>query len=417
MRARQTHAPARGALIIGGDYRGLGLVRGLGRRGIPVWVLADDHRVAAVSRYARRVLTWPAGAESDQVAFLRRLATEHGLEGWTVFPTGDETAALLSRNLAALSEHYRLSVSPWEAMRWAYDKRLTHQLAAEVGVDVPRTYYPTRREQVAFVDYRFPVILKPAVKRQSNEFTRSKAWRVDGPVQLLERYDAACGLIDPELVMVQELIPGDGDTQFSYGALCDEGRPLAWLTARRIRQYPMDFGRFSTFVETVEAPQVESLARRLLAARPFSGLVEVEFKFDRRDNRYKLLDLNPRVWGWHTLARRAGIDFPYLAWRLANGEPIPDLLARPGARWVRFLPDLLVAVREIVAGRERFDSYLSAFRGPLEFAIFAADDPLPALCEIPLQMGRLGKRSASSLNLPAAESLTAQQPNRGVRDA
>src|SRR5919109_2550401 len=48
-----------GALVIGGDYRALGVVRSLGRRGIPVWVVTNEHRVATASRYALRCFHWP----------------------------------------------------------------------------------------------------------------------------------------------------------------------------------------------------------------------------------------------------------------------------------------------------------------------------------------------------------------------
>src|SRR5438094_6366390 len=42
-RARSKVSEAcQGALVIGGDYRGLGIVRSLGRRKIPVWVLKHD---------------------------------------------------------------------------------------------------------------------------------------------------------------------------------------------------------------------------------------------------------------------------------------------------------------------------------------------------------------------------------------
>ena len=45
-------APA-GALILGADYRALGVARSLGRRGVPVWVIRDgDDALAARSRYA-----------------------------------------------------------------------------------------------------------------------------------------------------------------------------------------------------------------------------------------------------------------------------------------------------------------------------------------------------------------------------
>src|SRR5947207_2014310 len=60
-----------GALVTGADYRGLGVVRSLGRRGIPVWVLKrSGHRLAAASRFACRSLIWPTGDEPSRVEFL-----------------------------------------------------------------------------------------------------------------------------------------------------------------------------------------------------------------------------------------------------------------------------------------------------------------------------------------------------------
>ena len=41
-----SHRPA-GALILGSDYKALGIVRSLGRHGIPVWVLRDEHLIAS----------------------------------------------------------------------------------------------------------------------------------------------------------------------------------------------------------------------------------------------------------------------------------------------------------------------------------------------------------------------------------
>ena len=406
---------SKGALVIGGDYRGLGVVRSLGRRGIPVWVLTDEHRVAATSRYALHSLTWPGESESERLSFLLKLATRHHLAGWTIFPTGDETVALLARHAETLSENFISLVPPWDVTRWAYDKQLTHQLAAEVGVDFPRTYYPHSREDVATLDCAFPVILKPAVKHRMNDFTRAKAWQVNNLDQLVDRYNLACQLVDPESVMVQEIIPGGGDSQVSYVALANGGMPLAEMTAKRVRQYPMDFGRFSTLVETAELPEVKELARRLIAACQYTGLIEVEFKYDGRDGRYKLLDLNPRVWGWHTLAQRAGIDFPYFAWKLAHGETIPNVNARSHTRWIRFLPDAVVAAHEILGGRLSLNAYRQSLSGPLEFAIFAVDDPRPALFDLPFQIVRFGKHVINPRGIP--NGFPEPSPDRGVRGA
>jgi predicted ATP-grasp superfamily ATP-dependent carboligase len=129
----------------------------------------------------------------------------------------------------------------------------------------------------------------------------------------------------------------------------------------------------------------------LLAATKYRGLVEVEFKYDARDGNYYLLDVNPRVWGWHTLAIRAGVDFPYLAWKYARGEPVDHARGAPGIHWVRFSTDSFAVVLGFLTGELTFSEYLRSMRGPSERAIMSFDDPLPALFEVPL-LARLAIR-------------------------
>lgn len=128
----------------------------------------------------------------------------------------------------------------WRAVSKAYSKRLTHALAERIGVAYPWTRYPRDLTEVATLDCCFPVILKPDVKPQENRFTRAKAWRVDDRASLVDTWRTAAALVGSEAVMVQELIPGGGESQYSFAALCREGEPVAWLTSRRVRQYPRD---------------------------------------------------------------------------------------------------------------------------------------------------------------------------------
>ena len=386
-----------GALVTGADYRGLGIVRSLGRRGIPVWVMKQDGlMLGAASRYASRSLSSPSSDDGRKLLdFLVDLAVKEGVAGWAVFPTSDETVTLIARHHQLLSEYYRLTTPPWRVLRWGCDKRLLYRLAQDLGVDRPWTFCPRNRDELAALECPFPVILKPAMRLGFNRLTRDKAWRVENRASLLARYDEACKLLAPEMLMVQELLPGGGESQFSYATLCRDGVPLASVVARRTRQFPMDFGRFSTYVETIEEPRLVEPSVRLLSAMAFTGLVEVEFKRDSRDGKFKVLDVNPRVWGWHTLCGRAGVDFPHLAWRLARGEPVPDVRARAGERWVRMGADLSVAIQEILGGRLSLRTYLKSLQGSLECSMFAWDDPMPGLLGLPLVVATLGKRVLS----------------------
>ena len=382
-----------GALVMGADYRALGVVRSLGRQGIPVWVINQGgHLVATASRYVRRRLPWPACEERGEVEFLLAVCAAHKLDGWMLIPTDDYTVGLVSNHHRTLASRYRLTVPPWEKLRWACDKRLLHQLAEKLQVHQPWTACPSNREELAEIDCPYPAILKPAIRLKPGTLAIPKAWLVEDRESLLKRYEEASALVSSGNLIIQEVVPGGGEAQFSYAALCQDGRSLASVVARRTRQFPRDFGQLSTFVETIDEPEVVEPAERLLAAIKFSGLVEVEFKRDPRNGQFKVLDINPRVWGWHTLSRRAGVDFPYLLWLLVRGEPVPAMRGRAGERWVHLSADLRVGLEEIVKGRLSFRDYLSSIRGPLESAIFSWDDPLPGLLDLPLFACAAGKR-------------------------
>jgi predicted ATP-grasp superfamily ATP-dependent carboligase len=387
-----------GAVVMGADYRALGVVRSLGRRGIPVWVIKQGgHLVAATSRYASRRVPWPDGNDRGKIEFLLDLSDRYGLDGWMLIPTDDYTVGLASVHYEELAGKYRLTVPRWEALSWACDKRRLHKIADNLGIHQPWTVCPLNREHLAAMDCPFPVILKPAVRLQPSNLGIPKAWLAENRDSVLARYDQAGALLPREDLIVQEIVPGGGEAQFSYAALCKDGRSLASVVARRTRQYPKDFGQLSTYVETVEVPEVIEPAERLLAAIRFTGLAEVEFKRDPRDGRFKVLDINPRVWGWHTLSRRAGVDFPYLLWLLTRGKPVPPLRGRAGERWVHLSADLRVAIEEILGGRLSLWDYLRSIRGPVESALFSWDDPLPGLFDLPLFAFTVGKRLLQSV--------------------
>jgi predicted ATP-grasp superfamily ATP-dependent carboligase len=292
------------------------------------------------------------------VQWLKELGHAHNLHRWVLFSASDETARFMSVNRTAFLSQYRLTAPDWEVMRWAYDKRLTYQLANDLGLSHPQTLFPQSRTEIEALEWDFPVVLKPAYKPVVNRFTHSKAWLARDRHELLELYDNAVALIDPSLVIIQKMICGGGENQFSFACFCINGRPIASLTARRTRQYPIDFGYNSSFVETIDLQEIETAATALLSNLRYSGVAEVEFKYDSSDRRYKLLDVNPRFWTWHTLGAIAGVDFPYLVWQVANDQPINQVRARPGLKWVHVLVDLAAGLGEISRDRSSLCDYL-----------------------------------------------------------
>src|SRR5271167_573649 len=128
-----------GAVVIGADYRGLGVVRSLGRRGIPVWVLRDsDDTLAWHSRFTTGRSDLKGITDAERAAELIDFAAAHGLDGWTLFPTSNPSAGLVARQHRVLGRSFTLTTPSWNTLRVVYDKRRLVALAARLCVDQPR---------------------------------------------------------------------------------------------------------------------------------------------------------------------------------------------------------------------------------------------------------------------------------------
>ena len=372
-----------GALVVGGDYQGLGIVRSLGRHGVPVCVIDDERSIARFSRYATySVATGSLREEQQAIDTVLDVGRRFGLHGWVLYPTRDETVAAFSRHRAALAQCFRVPTPEWNTVQWVWDKRLTYRRAGELGIPTPRTWYPQSAKDVEEIRVDAPLAIKPAIKEHFIYATKAKAWRANTHAELQQLFARAAAEVGPGEVMIQDLIPGGGEQQFAYCAFFKQGRALASMVVRRRRQHPPEFGRASTFVEAIELPILETLSERFLRAIDYYGLVELEYKLDPRDGEYKLLDVNGRTWGYHTIGSGAGVDFPHLLFSDQMGASIEPRRGRAGVSWIRLVTDLPTGFVEVLNRRLGWREYLRSLKNVHVEAVFNREDPLPGLMEL-----------------------------------
>jgi D-aspartate ligase len=375
-----------GAVVVGGDYQGLGIVRSLGRQGIPVCIVDDELSISRYSRYSTKfVKVADLHDERVTVESLLEIGKRLRLHGWVLYPTREELVAAFSRNRAELSELFRVPTPEWGSVQWAWDKRNTYRLANELGIPVPVTHYPQSLEQLSELDgLTPPFAIKPAIKEHFLYATKAKAWCANSQSELKDLFKKASDLVNPGEIMVQELIPGGGAQQFAYCAFFRHGQAVGKMVAQRRRQHPLQFGRASTYVETVDVPILEEFSERFLQRIDYYGLAELEYKLDTRDGQYKLLDVNARTWGYHSLGVSAGVDFSYMLYADQLGMPVAECRGRPGVGWMRTTTDVPAAFCALAAGDTNFRGYLRSLRNCSADAVFSLQDPLPGLAEIVL---------------------------------
>ena len=374
-----------GGVVLGGDSQGLGIARSLGRHGVPVCVIDDETSISRASRYVQHtVRVRDLRSESSLLDALSLARKRFGLSGWVLYPTRDENVVALAANRDVLARDFRVPTPGLASIRHVWDKRETYRLAERLSIPIPRTWFPRSEADLAAIDTDRPLVVKPAIKEHFFYTTHAKAWRADNRAELAAAFRRAAEIVEDGEVIVQELIPGGGEEQYAYCALFRAGQAVASMTVRRRRQHPSDFGRASTYVETISLPDLAEPSIRFLGNIGYYGLVELEFKRDARDDTYKLLDVNARTWGYHSLGPPAGVDFPYLLYQDQLGHTISEVHARPGVRWIRLTTDIPNAVRDINAGRLRTRDYLRTLFAVNTEAVFALKDPLPGLYEIAL---------------------------------
>jgi predicted ATP-grasp superfamily ATP-dependent carboligase len=361
---------------------GLAAIRSLGRRGLRV--LAVDHRPYALgfrSRYAEpRIAPDPLDDEDGFVAALRSLAGETD-DVLPVFPTHDEHVNAIARHADVLGEHYRFPFPSWDVLERIQSKRHQLETAEAAGVPVPRTLYPQSVEEAraAGDEVGYPLIVKPSANVGFRRSHKRQLFRCETPAELERAYEAAASY-EP---MVQELVPGGAEEMYTLGSYLDrDGQALGLFSGRKVSQTRGYMGS-ARVGESIWVDEVVEQGLALLRALGFHGVSQVEVMRDPRDGRYKLLEVNPRLWQWHSLAAACGVDLPYIAYRDLVGDPLPPArMHGDGKRWAITL----------MAGKP-----LALERPPYVDAVFARDDPKPAL----VQLGRFAHRGIHRLR-PAA---------------
>jgi predicted ATP-grasp superfamily ATP-dependent carboligase len=149
-----------------------------------------------------------------------------------------------------------------------------------------------------------------------------------------------------------------------------------------MRQHPREFGRAATYVESVELPEVEELSERFLKAIGYYGLVEIEFKQDPRDGQFKMLDVNARTWGFHSIGAAAGVDFPYLLFADQISEAVGSCKGRTGIGWLRLIADLPTATTYLFGGHMDLGTYFRSLKRTRVESVFSREDPWPSFAEL-----------------------------------
>ena len=373
------------AFVLGMNETGLTAVRCLGREGISVkgFDIAAK-RAGFRSRYcSAKVCPDPLHQPDDLVRFLRQQVGD-GSQKVVLLPTSDLFFLFLSRHRAQLADRFLLNLPSEGVAEDVVNKRRLYELAAANDTPFPKSHFPgTYDEAGAVMDsLRYPAFIKPYWGHQWRRYFGGihKGFKVQSSEEFLARFREVLDSGHPALV--QSYIASPDDNLFSLSLyLSQAGEVLAAFPRKQVRQYPPNSGTVSLAISE-RNPELVANGMHFCQSIGYRGIAGLEYKLDREDNQYKLLDFNPRLMLSDSLTAYCGINLPLIQYLDLTGQrPAPRREYPEGVKWLDTMADFSSFKQYHERGELGFKDWLNSLRGARVFALFAWDDPLPFLVD------------------------------------
>ncbi len=367
-----------GVIVLGGYIQALSLVRSFAELKIPIYVVENKKCIAGFSRYCKRFLISPKSDSSELTTFLIDIAKRYKLSGWLLIPTDDLLVENLSLNKSILQKYYNFVVPSHTELNRIINKRNLLDTANSCGTNIPKTCYIDSLEDAK--NFRFPLIIKGNYGCSFFQTMHKKAYKVNSYNELTQTLSIIAQSMDTHDIMIQEFIPSrPNDHVLSFTCFADKGNIRSYWIGQKLRERPIDNGT-ATFAESILKKDLLFQAMPLVKTLSYSGVCEIEFMYDYRDDKWNLIEINPRTWKWVGLAKACGIDYAKMLYKYANKEtqeyPNTYLV---GVKWIDFFTDPIVGIKLIQAKRISVKEYFMSIKGKVIPAIWNLNDPVPAL--------------------------------------
>lgn len=310
-------------LITGvGDPLGISVIKSLHQCEEKIQIYGGDADPLAPGLFDCRLedtIIFPYANEQDYKQELLTFCEEKDID---VFIPGSEPEIIkMSKFKESLESVNTEKLIPnHQALMKAANKFSTIQLARKLNIPHPKT---VRTESDEFDEDKilnrldFPLIIKPCRGRGAEGveyFYKPDEFKAKVE-NILEEYNEC---------LIQEVIPGKEGSMYAFGTIADKNHQLKTAFTSRSIKTKFEHGGPAIAGESVRSERVIELGKKIInSLKGWIGPAMVEFMLDPRDKNFKLMEINPRLWGYNYLATGAGINFPKLIVDLALNKEIP----------------------------------------------------------------------------------------------
>jgi len=313
-------------VITNGEHRAsLSIVRSLGKKGLNINV-AGSHKnsPAFFSKYTNCHMIYCK--QHDDLVPITLLKYVKKVRPKVLMPILDDALMSVYKHKVEFEKYTRLIPMPtYSEFRSLSTKETLNDFAKDNNLNTPWTYVVDIDMPVGFANkLKFPLIIKPNIGAGSKGvyLVNNREDMVNKIKQLKKLVNTT--ILDTKRIIIQEYIPN----KLSYfNALIHEGKLIARQHIRILETYPSVCGGPARSISIYDR-RLEAAGRKVVNKLKLSnGVLNIQFIFDKRSQQFRLLEINPRLWGSIQSSIDSGMDFPYLLYQIAIGKDVRKINA------------------------------------------------------------------------------------------
>lgn len=260
-------------------------------------------------------------------------------------------------------------VPDWKSMDIAFNKDKTMDFAISLDVPIPKTTILRSEEDLKRIK-NYPIVIKSS--DNSGNFVKY----CNGEVELLRNFTKLNSSSKTNII-AQEYILGFG---CGFYGVYNHGKLMAHFLHKRLKEFPITGGA-SAVAESYFDERLYTYGKKICDGLKWHGPIMVEFKYDSKIDDYKLIEINPKLWGSLDLTVEAGVNVPKLLIDIAcnsNGS-LPSMYKYVKYKWM--FPDEMKVLISSFSIRNLIEFITIGKNTKTNFYL---SDPLPFFVQIML---------------------------------
>lgn len=365
------------AIVFGLSETGLAVGRSLGKQGIKVYGISFAKEIGYYSKYIdARIFTHPQKNIELALDELKNFCDNLEKKP-VVFIASDIYLMFYTRNQEFFNNYFLHNLPNKKLIIDIQDKYIQYKMALKANIDVPKTVFTDIKKPIEnqIDKLTYPVFIKARdvnIWRDKVSFLK-KGFVIDNKKQLVKKLDVLNKLEVP--VIVQEIIQSTDDKNTKISVFIDKkGNTKLAFTLRKIHQNPIHFG-IATCAESIKDKRLITIGKKLFNSINYRGVGSAEFKYDERDGKTKLIEINSRYWQQNYLADSCGMNFPFMDYLCAIGQSPEDINKFVyGKKYLNLFSSFESFKQYKKENQLTFNEWLNDIKGNKTIAFFYFDD-------------------------------------------